>query len=189
MLVRRLLAVAGATGLLLLGLAGAALAAPAPSPEATAQPGDTPTEAPLPPDQPTTTTDCGLPPNGETSSDTSTAGIEPSPEPATPGLDPGVICIASGVNTGGGVPVDSAGGGEGAPAADPAQLPRTGPAPVLPVVAIGSWLLLIGVLAAVAGRRRTPRTCAAPPSINGSGSADPRLGSPLPLPLITGEGG
>ena len=165
MLVRRLLAVAGVAGLLVAAPAGAALAAPAPSPEATASP----TDAPLPPDNPSTTTDCGLPPNdqgvavgepapGTDPSDTSTATIAPSPEPATPGLDPGVICIASGVNTGGGSPQDSAGGGEVAPVFDKTtQLPRTGPAPLLPTVAVGSWLLLIGVLAAIAGRRRTAR--------------------------------
>ena len=155
MLVRRLLAVAGIAGLLLAASAGAAVAAPAPSPGATSAPGDQP-PGDQPPDQPSTTTDCGLPP-GDQPADTSTATIEPSPEPATPGLDPGVICIASGVNTGGGTPQDSAGGGV-APVADPAaQLPRTGPAPVLPTVAIGSWLLLIGVVAARAGRRRTAR--------------------------------
>ena len=149
MLVRRLLAVAGTAGLLIAAPAGAALAAPAPSPSATSAP-DQPSPGP------STTTDCGLPPNDQPS-DTSTATIEPSPEPATPGLDPGVICIASGVNTGGGAPQDSAGGGV-APVADPtAELPRTGPAPLLPAAAVGSWLLLLGVVTALAGHRRTVR--------------------------------
>lgn len=45
-----------------------------------------------------------------------------------------------------------AGGGTGAPAG---QLPRTGPAPLLPSIAVGSWLLLLGVAAMIIGRRRT----------------------------------
>jgi hypothetical protein len=187
--VRRSVAIAGLTGLLVLG-GGAAYA-----------------EDPLPPDNPTTV-DCGLPvdegnlppddggqgiavgepaPDGSGSvdpakpdpgtvdpakpdpatdpaappSDTHTVGI-PTDEPVDPDA---VVCIAAGMPMGG-VPVaDSSSGGGGAevapvaaPVAAPAeQLPRTGPAPVLPTLALGSWLLLLGVLAVLAAPRRTNR--------------------------------
>ena len=170
--VRRSLAVAGLTGLLVLAGGATAYA-----------------DDPLPPDNPATTTDCGLPPNDtdqgiavgepapgtdvvdpvpadvppgepkpEPVPDTGTATIAPPDEPATPGLDPGVICIASGVAPG--TPVaDTGGGGEAVvPVSAPVpQLPRTGPAPLQPTLAAGAWLLLAGALAAVAGRRRLTR--------------------------------
>ncbi|MBK5307506.1 MAG: hypothetical protein JJD92_12525 [Frankiaceae bacterium] len=47
----------------------------------------------------------------------------------------------------------SAGAGEGAAA--PETLPRTGPAPLLPTLALGSRLVLFGVLVTIAARRRT----------------------------------
>jgi hypothetical protein len=99
---------------------------------------------------PQTTTDCGqVEPGsaGEPATDTPTATI--APDEQTPGLDPGVICIASGVAP----PGTATDGGAAAPEAAPAQLPRTGPAPLLESLALGSWLLLLGVLALVAGRR------------------------------------
>ena len=122
------------------------------------------------------TTDCGLPSDGDqgiavgepnpatpADPDTKTVGIaaadEPTPEDPGP-VDPdAVICIASGVGPGGAPQADGSdatgGGGEavvpvsaGAP-----QLPRTGPAPLLPTVAVGMWLVLLGLVAALAGRR------------------------------------
>ena len=171
--VRRSFAIAGLTGLLVLG-GGAAYA-----------------EDPLPPDQTNTTVDCGLPvddggqgiavgepaPDGSGTvdpaqpdpakpdpatdpaappSDTQTVGI-PVEEPVDPDA---VVCIAAGMPMGGVPPVaDNSAGGGSAGGEEilqaSGQLPRTGPVPVLPTVAAGSWLLLIGVLAAAAGRRRT----------------------------------
>ena len=172
--VRRSLAVAGLTGLLVLAGGAAAHA-----------------DDPLPPDNPSTTTDCGLPPNdtdqgiavgepapgtdvvdpvpadvppGEpkpdepVTSDTGTATIAPPEETIDPSLNPDVICIASA--SGPGAPVaDTGGGGEAVlPVSAPApQLPRTGPAPLQPTLAVGAWLLLLGALAGLAGRRRTAR--------------------------------
>jgi hypothetical protein len=122
--VRRSLAAAGLTGLLVLAGGAAAHA-----------------DDPLPPDNPVGTTDCGLPPNdtdqgiavGEPApgtdvvdpvpaevppvapkdepvgSDTGTATITPPEETIDPGLDPDVICIASAVAPGS--PVADTGGG------------------------------------------------------------------------------
>jgi LPXTG-motif cell wall-anchored protein len=39
----------------------------------------------------------------------------------------------------------------------PGTLPRTGPAPLMPTLALGGWLLLIGMVAVLTGRRRTAR--------------------------------
>ncbi|MCA1710360.1 MAG: hypothetical protein LC789_01455 [Actinobacteria bacterium] len=101
-----------------------------------------------------TPVDCGLPTDegvavGEPVDPAAPAADTPT---ATIGTDPGVICIASGVG-----PQGSPTGGGAAPEAAPGQLPRTGPAPLLETVAIGSWLLLLGVLGVIAGRR-TART-------------------------------
>ena len=78
-------------------------------------------------------------------SDTSTAGIDPTPAP-----EPSYLCY---IATASGPQGNPTGGGGAAPETAPEQLPRTGPAPLLESVAIGSWLLLLGVLAAIAGRR------------------------------------
>jgi hypothetical protein len=171
--VRRVLATAGLTGALLLsaGSAGSAWAAdptpsadPSASPTASADPSARPTPAPSesplaePSEEPTVggceqnpvicqsggvpggTVDCGQ---------VSEGGPAASPPPD------GVVCIASGLNPGNPNEVleSSAGSGAGAPR----TLPRTGPAPLLPTLALGSWLLLIGLAAAVVGRRRTAR--------------------------------
>jgi hypothetical protein len=116
-----------------------------------------------------TTIDCGLPVNdrdavaaGEPApgtdpaappSDTATATVDPDAPTASPADGEDVVCIAA---SAGGLPqgpVSDTTGGVGAPEAAPGQLPRTGPAPLLESVAIGSWLLLLGVLAVIAGRR------------------------------------
>jgi LPXTG-motif cell wall-anchored protein len=84
---------------------------------------------PAPGATPGTTTDCGQV-NGGTAS--------PAP--------PGTVCIAGGLNPG-------ATSGAGAPQ----RLPRTGPSHLLPTLATGLWLVLLGALAGFAGRRRTAR--------------------------------
>lgn len=163
--VRRLLGTAGLMGVLALASAGAASAAtPTPAPSATATATATaspdPTPAPIPSEsiapspsaspfaEPTpggcdqnpvicqgggapggTTTDCGQ--------------VGPGGEPASP-PPPGVVCIAGGIRPG---TTSGAGGAQ--------QLPRTGPAPLLPTLTIGMWLVLLGALLALAGRRRT----------------------------------
>jgi hypothetical protein len=125
-----------------------------------------------------TPTDCGLPPNegiavGEPAPGTNPDGTpgsdpgtsepgSPKPEPSNDGArtadepaDPDqVFCIASGVGNAGGAPQAP---GEGAilDKEEVAQLPRTGPAPLLPTAAVGAWLLLLGVVAGLAGRRPT----------------------------------
>jgi hypothetical protein len=155
--VRRVLLTAGLAGVLSLAAAGSAWADPTPSasptasPTASADPSATPapTDSPQPSAEPTaggcdqnpeicqsggvpnTTTDCGQINADGTSS--------PAP--------PGTVCIANGLNPG---TSTGSGAGAGAP-----QLPRTGPAPFVPTLALGSMLLLLGVLAATAGRRRT----------------------------------
>jgi hypothetical protein len=175
--VRRTLSTAGLIGFLALAPAGTAWADPTPTPSATATATATPSAAPtdtasptasspspsavVPSDEPTaggcdqnpvicqnggfpvgTTTDCGQ--------------IGPGGEPASP-PPPGVVCIAGGIRPGatgnGTTGVGTSGNGAGAPN----QLPRTGPAPLLPTVTVGMWLVLLGVLAGVAGRRRTAR--------------------------------
>jgi LPXTG-motif cell wall-anchored protein len=60
------------------------------------------------------------------------------------------VCIASGLNPGEVTEVTSGSG-------SPGTLPRTGPAPLAPTVLVGGGLLLIGLVAALAGRRRTAR--------------------------------
>ena len=164
--VRRILGAAGLTGALLLAASGAAWADPSasptasPDPSVTASPAATPgaSESPSPaasevptPDpssgceqdpticqdtgplaHPGTTTDCGqINDNGVAS---------PAP--------PGTVCIASGLNPG-----TTSGSGGVRP-----QLPRTGPPPLATTVALGSSLVLLGLLATLAGRRRLERT-------------------------------
>jgi hypothetical protein len=157
---------AGLAGFLLLAPATAALAAtPTPDPSATASPAASPIASPAasptldpsPTDSPpaggceqnpvicqsggapNTTTDCGQ--------------IGPGGEPASP-PPPGTVCIAGGLNPGADPgEVTQVTSGSGAPT----TLPRTGPAPVLPTAAFGLWLVLIGVVAGIAGRRRTAR--------------------------------
>jgi hypothetical protein len=164
--VRRSLAAAGLTGLLVLAGGAAAHA-----------------EDPLPPDNPVGTTDCGLPANdtdpgiavGEpapgtdvvdpvpmdvppgapkdepVASDTGTATITPPDEPVDPDA---VVCIAASGPLADPV-ADTGGGGEAVVESAPVpQLPRTGPAPLQPTLALGTWLLLLGALASLAGRRR-----------------------------------
>src|SRR4051794_23459523 len=76
---------------------------------------------PTPSPAPATTTDCGQ--------------VGPGGQPASP-PPPGTVCVAGGLNPGTAPQVTSGAG-------DPATLPRTGPAPMLPTVALGSWLLLL----------------------------------------------
>lgn len=143
--VRRILGTAGLTGALLLAAGGPALAAALPSaePSATAAPTSAPATDPaeqpsgceqnpvicqdsVPVAAPGTTTDCGqIDANGVAS---------PAP--------PGTVCIAGGLRP----PATS---GAGTP-----QLPRTGAASASGALALGSSLLLLGVLAAIVGRRR-----------------------------------
>jgi hypothetical protein len=166
----RIVGTAGLAGFLLLAPATAAFAAtPTPDPSATASPAVSPsstpdpspsaapTDSPVPSDSPAaggceqnpvicqsggapnTTTDCGQ--------------IGPGGEPASP-PPPGTVCIAGGLNPGANPgEVTQVTSGSGAPT----TLPRTGPAPVLPTVAFGAWLVLIGLAAGIAGRRRTAR--------------------------------
>jgi hypothetical protein len=160
--VRRVVGTAGLAGFLLLAPATAALAAtPTPDPSATASPAASPSASPdasptvdaSPTDSPApggceqnpvicesggapnTTTDCGQ--------------VGPGGEPASP-PPPGTVCIAGGLNPGEVTEVTSASGA-------PGTLPRTGPAPLLPTAAFGLWLVLIGLAAGIAGRRRTAR--------------------------------
>jgi hypothetical protein len=95
---------------------------------------------PTPSPAPSTTTDCGQVNDGGVS----------SPPP------PGTVCIAGGLNPGanpGEVTQVTSGSGAG-------TLPRTGPAPLVPTMAVGSWLILLGLLVALAGRRRTAAVAA-----------------------------
>jgi hypothetical protein len=183
--VRQLLTTAGLTAALLAAPVGAAWAAtPSPDPSATASPSATPSAtpsagpsatasaspSPVPTAAPgaTASPDASQPPAGTTD-----CGQLQGSADGTPGLDPGVICQAGGVNPGtepspatscdpfaaspqpngvvciaGGLrPGTTAGGGT-------PTLPRTGPAPLLPTVAVGGWLVLFGLLATRAGRRR-----------------------------------
>lgn len=158
--VRRVLLTAGVAGALLLSAGSAWAADPTPStdpstsPTASADPSATPTDSPEPSAEPTaggcdqnpeicqsggapgTTVDCGQ--------------VGPGGQPASP-PPPGTVCIASGLNPGNPNEVTEVTAGSGAPG----TLPRTGPAPVVPTLLLGGWLLLLGMLAAVTGRRRT----------------------------------
>jgi hypothetical protein len=158
--VRRVLATAGLAAALLIpaGSAWAADPTPSASPTASADPSatPTPTDSPEPSAEPTTggcdqnpeicqsggapgtTVDCGQ---------VSEGGPAASPPPD------GVVCIASGLNPGNPNEVTQVSSGSGSGA--PRTLPRTGAPPLVPTVALGSWLLLVGVLVALAGRRRT----------------------------------
>jgi hypothetical protein len=164
--VRRVLATAGLAAALLIPAGSAWAADPTPSadpsasPTASADPSATPTPSPSDTpsaepaaggcDQnpeicqsggvPNTTTDCGQ--------------IGPGGEPASP-PPPGTVCIASGLNPGNPNEVTQVSSGSGSGA--PTTLPRTGPRQLGPTVALGGWLLLIGLLVAVAGRRRTAK--------------------------------
>jgi hypothetical protein len=156
MTVRRVLATAGLAGLLLTATAGTAWADPSatasPDPSATPAPTDSPDPSAEPTaggcDQnpeicqsggaPNTTTDCGQ--------------VGPGGQPASP-PPPGTVCIASGLNPGDPNEVTQVSSGSGSGA--PGTLPRTGPAPLGPTLALGGWLLLLGILAALMGRRRT----------------------------------
>jgi hypothetical protein len=89
---------------------------------------------------PGTTVDCGQVAEGE-------PAASPPPD--------GVICIASGLNPGNPNEVTQVSSGSGSGA--PGTLPRTGPAPLVPTLALGSWLLLLGTGVAVVGRRRTAK--------------------------------
>jgi hypothetical protein len=159
--VRRALAVAGLTGLLL-AAGGPAYA-----------------DDPLPPDVPAPVVDCGMtvddgqgiavgepapgvdplpadvPPDQPVSSDTGTATIDPPDAPVDPDA---VVCIAASGPLADPV-ADTGGGGEAVvPVSAPVpQLPRTGPPPLQPTLALGSWLLLLGTLVGLAGRRRPAR--------------------------------
>jgi hypothetical protein len=152
-----MLSLTALAGAVLLAPAGVAWADPTPSadPSATASPAATagpspdatPSEEPPPsgceqnPEicqsggAPGTTTDCGQ--------------VGPGGQPASP-PPPGTVCIASGLNPGNPDEVTQVTSGAGSP-----TLPRTGPAPLVPTLALGGWLLLLGVLAVAAGRRRT----------------------------------
>ncbi|MDT7536909.1 MAG: hypothetical protein QOI82_494 [Actinomycetota bacterium] len=170
--VRRVLAAAGLVGLVVMASAGSAWADATPSadPSATASPAASPDPAATA--SPDPSPDASNPPTGTTDCGTTADGT------GTPGLDPGVICQAGGINPGtapsptvdcgqvnGGVAspappgtVCIAGGlrpGTTSGSGTPSTLPRTGPAPLVPTLALGSWLLLLGMLAALLGRRRT----------------------------------
>ena len=164
--VRRVLTTAGLAGVLAMASAGtgwAADATPSPDPSATASPTASPdpdaTPSPAPSEEPLpepTGGGCEENPviceSNAGSGNPGSADCEQVQEGGVASPPPdGVFCITT-ANPGEVTPV-SAGAGEGA--AVPETLPRTGPAPVLPTLAVGSWLLLLGVLASIAARRRT----------------------------------
>lgn len=159
--VRRTLSTAGLVGILMTAPTAAFAATPTPDPSATASatasPDPTPapipseTTAPAPSDKPTAqpSSGCELDPQicqsggaPETTTDCDPFAASPPPS--------GVVCIAGGIKPGS-TGTGTSGNGAGAPQ----TLPRTGPAPVLPTVTIGLWLVLLGVVVALAGRRRT----------------------------------
>jgi hypothetical protein len=160
--VRRALATAGLTGLLL-ATAGTAWAAdptpsadPSASPTASADPSATPapTDSPEPSAEPTVggcdqnpvicqsggvpggTVDCGQ--------------VGPNDEPVASPPPDGVICIASGLNPGEVTQVSS---GSGSGAGAPRTLPRTGPSRLPITLGLGGGLLLLGLVATLTGRR------------------------------------
>ena len=134
--VRRTIALSGLTGLLVLGFGGTAAWAD----------DHVDVEAPV--------VDCDFTapePDDGSEPATGTATIEP--DQAASSEDE--FCIAAAMPPGAPVP-DTAGGGETVvPVSAPAQLPRTGPAPLAPTLALGASLVLLGLAAAAAGRRRT----------------------------------
>jgi len=173
--VRRTLVVAGAAGLMLFG--GPAYADNHDTSSSSATP--TVDIAPPAPAPEADTVDCNFiaPAPGESvpgdagPSDPATdpapdgsAKPEPAPEaqplPAPQDGQPTAeeFCIAA---SGPGIPEadttagGGAGGGGSGGLAPAGQLPRTGPAPLLPTIAVGSWLLLLGVVAMIVGRRPT----------------------------------
>jgi hypothetical protein len=178
--VRRVLATAGLAGLLLTAVGAPAWADPTPTadPSATTSPPATPDATASPDATPsadaTASPDDGQPPTGTTD-----CGQTQGSTDGTPGLDPGVICQAGGINPGTAPsPTVDCGqvGAGGAPASPPPpgtvciasglnpgttagsgapRLPRTGPAPLRSTLAVAGWLLLLGLLATIAGRRRT----------------------------------
>jgi hypothetical protein len=162
--VRRVLATTGLAAALLIPAGSAWAADPTPSadpsasPTASADPSATPTPTDSPTAEPTaggcdqnpeicqsggaphTTTDCGQ--------------VGPGGQPASP-LPPGTVCIASGLNPGNPNEVTQVSSGSGSGA--PTTLPRTGPLPLGPTMAVGGWLLLLGLMVVLAGRRRTAK--------------------------------
>ena len=156
--VRRLLATAGVAALVLVPAGSAwaddptpsadpsasAVASPAPSPTAA------PTDSPEPSAEPTAG-GCDANPEICQSGEAPTTTTECDPFAASPPPG-GEICIAGGLNPGNPNEVLETTSGSGA-----GTLPRTGPAPLVPTFVLGSWLLLIGVVAARTGRRRTAR--------------------------------
>lgn len=172
--VRRILATAGLTGTLLLAASGSAWAVSGPTPST--DPSASPTATASPSDAATPTPTATASPSEE-ATPTPTASTDPSPEPSSgcepdpticqdnrPGVHPGTttdcgqvdengvaspappgtVCIAGGLNPG-----TTSGSGAGSP-----QLPLTGPPPVLPILAVSGTLVLLGLLAIRAGRRR-----------------------------------
>ncbi|MDT7570038.1 MAG: hypothetical protein QOE05_212 [Actinomycetota bacterium] len=170
--VRRVLVTAGLAGVLLLPTGSAWAADPTPS----ADPSVSPTASADPSATPAPTESPAAEPGTEPSAEPTAGGCEQNPvicqsggapgstvdcgqvgpggEAASP-PPPGVICIASGLNPGNPNEVTQVSSGSGSGA--PGTLPRTGPAPLVPTLLLGSWLLLIGVVAALTGRRRTAK--------------------------------
>lgn len=165
--VRRTLSTAGLVSILVLAPSAAFAATPTPDPSATASataspdPTPTPTDSapPAPSDKPSAqpSSGCEQDPQicqsgGEPETTTDCDPFAASPPPS------GVVCIAGGIRPGttaGNGSGTGAGTDAGAGAGAPGRLPRTGPAPLLPTVTIGLWLLLLGIVVALAGRRRT----------------------------------
>jgi hypothetical protein len=159
--VRRVLATAGLVGLLAMASAGSAWADPTPSADPSASPTASadPSATPAPTDSPASTEPtaggCDQNPEicqsgGVPNTTTDCGQVGPGGQPASP-PPPGTVCIAGGLNNGNPNEVTQVTSGSGSPS----TLPRTGPAPLVPTLALGGWLLLIGLVAALAGRRRT----------------------------------
>ena len=154
--VRRTLGTAGLAGFLLLAPTAPAWADPTtsadPSVTASASPAPIPSEttAPAPSDSPVADPSpggCDQNPvicqsGGQPETTTDCDPFAASPPPS------GVGCIAGGLKPG---TTTTSGSGT------PAQLPRTGPAPLVPTATVGLGLVLLGVVAGLAGRRRTAR--------------------------------
>jgi hypothetical protein len=164
--VRRVLLTAGLAGVLSMASAGSAWADPTPSGDPSASPTASPTASadpsatPAPTDSPSaepTAGGCDANPEicqsgGAPNTTTDCGQVGPGGQPASP-PPPGTVCIAGGLNNGNPNEVTQVTSGSGSPG----TLPRTGPAPLMPTLALGGWLLLIGMVAVLAGRRRTAR--------------------------------